>query len=347
MRALAISADGKHAVSGSFDTSAIRWSLERNAAEQVLRFHDGAVNAVAFCQDGRIATGGEDAHIAIWQPGEPQPADGARRPHRADRGAGGVARRQDCSPRHRGITPCGCGRLPAARRACSKAMRRTSTASPSRPTASALVSAGYDATLRIWPLRRRRADRRDAADAAQYGGGRARRRDRHRRRRRQGLFPFAAGRAARRGRRPRATPIIAVAVSRRRQAGRRRRHPRLGRDHRPQRPQARAHAGRTRPAGVVGGLLSRQPHAAHRRHRPHDPPLGCDQRRADRRGRGRRAGRSAGAPMPAIRGARGVPRLRRLPHAVARRRQPRRPDARAAFSAAGSRRCPATIFRRR
>ena len=47
VRAIAISADGKRAVSGSFDTSAIRWSLERNVAEQVLRFHDAAVNAVA------------------------------------------------------------------------------------------------------------------------------------------------------------------------------------------------------------------------------------------------------------------------------------------------------------
>jgi cytochrome c len=32
VRALAISPDGTLAVSGSFDTSAIRWSLERNAA---------------------------------------------------------------------------------------------------------------------------------------------------------------------------------------------------------------------------------------------------------------------------------------------------------------------------
>ena len=46
VRALAISPDGKHAISGSFDTSAIRWSLERNVAEQVMRFHDNAVNAV-------------------------------------------------------------------------------------------------------------------------------------------------------------------------------------------------------------------------------------------------------------------------------------------------------------
>ena len=40
VRALAVSADGQTAVSGSFDSSAIRWSLTRNAAEQVLRFHD-------------------------------------------------------------------------------------------------------------------------------------------------------------------------------------------------------------------------------------------------------------------------------------------------------------------
>src|SRR5258706_15845530 len=74
VRALAISPDGTQALSGSFDTSVIRWSLQRNAAEQVLRFHDGAVNAVVFLSDGRIATSGEDARIAIWRPGEPQPA---------------------------------------------------------------------------------------------------------------------------------------------------------------------------------------------------------------------------------------------------------------------------------
>ena len=34
VRALAISPDGKTAVSGSFDTSAIRWSLTRNAVER-------------------------------------------------------------------------------------------------------------------------------------------------------------------------------------------------------------------------------------------------------------------------------------------------------------------------
>lgn len=73
VRALAISADGQSVLSGSFDSSAIRWSLSRNAAEQVLRFHDSAVNAVAILPDGRSVTAGEDGRIAVWRPGVAQP----------------------------------------------------------------------------------------------------------------------------------------------------------------------------------------------------------------------------------------------------------------------------------
>jgi cytochrome c len=73
VRALAISSDGMRVISGSFDTSAIRWSLSRNVAEQVMRFHDGPVNAVAWLKDGRIVTAGGDAHIAIWTPGQQAP----------------------------------------------------------------------------------------------------------------------------------------------------------------------------------------------------------------------------------------------------------------------------------
>src|SRR5262249_47134392 len=36
VRAVAIAPDGETAISGSFDSSAIRWSLKRNAALQVL-----------------------------------------------------------------------------------------------------------------------------------------------------------------------------------------------------------------------------------------------------------------------------------------------------------------------
>ena len=74
VRALAVSSDGKTAVSASFDETVIRWSLARDAAEQVLRFHDGSVNAVALLPDGRLATAGEDGRIAIWAPGADRPA---------------------------------------------------------------------------------------------------------------------------------------------------------------------------------------------------------------------------------------------------------------------------------
>src|SRR5246127_5949966 len=73
VRAIAVSSDGNVALSGSFDTAAIRWSLKTQSAEQVLRFHSDAVNAVAFLKDGRMATAGADARIAIWTPGREQP----------------------------------------------------------------------------------------------------------------------------------------------------------------------------------------------------------------------------------------------------------------------------------
>jgi cytochrome c len=73
VRALAISADGQSAISGSFDSTAIRWSLTRNAAEQVLRFHSDAVNAVALLGEKRAATAGADGRIAIWTFGRTEP----------------------------------------------------------------------------------------------------------------------------------------------------------------------------------------------------------------------------------------------------------------------------------
>lgn len=73
VRALAISADGQSLISGGFDSTAIRWSLPRNSAEQVLRFHADAVNAVAWLGDGRAATAGADGRVAIWTAGKAEP----------------------------------------------------------------------------------------------------------------------------------------------------------------------------------------------------------------------------------------------------------------------------------
>ena len=73
MKSVAVSSDGTQVVSGSFDTSAIAWSLASSSAIQVLRFHESAVNAVGLLPDGRIVTGGEDGRIAIWQSGSAQP----------------------------------------------------------------------------------------------------------------------------------------------------------------------------------------------------------------------------------------------------------------------------------
>ncbi|WP_461354407.1 c-type cytochrome [Bradyrhizobium sp. USDA 4454] len=73
VRAIAISGDGNSLLSGSFDTAAIRWSLKTESAEQVLRFHSDAVNAVAFLKDGRMVTAGADAKVAIWTFGRQRP----------------------------------------------------------------------------------------------------------------------------------------------------------------------------------------------------------------------------------------------------------------------------------
>jgi cytochrome c len=151
VRALAISPDGTQAVSGSFDTSAIRWSLTRNAAEQVLRFHDGAVNAVVLLRDGRIATSGEDARIAIWRPGEPQPMTvltGHEAPVVAlavsPDGTALASASWDHTAR---LWPLASG---APRVIAGHAQNVNGVAFA--PDGRALITAGYDATLRITPL---------------------------------------------------------------------------------------------------------------------------------------------------------------------------------------------------
>jgi cytochrome c len=151
VRALAISPDGSEAVSGSFDTSAIRWSLTRNVAEQVMRFHDGAVNAVAWLKDGCIVTAGADAHIAIWTPGKSEPdkvLDGHSGPIASLAvsldGKWLASGSWDHSVR---LWPLA-GGAPSVLEGNSQNVNGVAFT----PDGGSLVSAGYDATLRIWRL---------------------------------------------------------------------------------------------------------------------------------------------------------------------------------------------------
>src|SRR6516225_8718836 len=149
VRALAISADGLHAISGSFDTSAISWSLSRNVAEQVMRFHDGPVNAVVFLRDGRVATGGGDAHIALWRPGEQTPdtvLDGHNGPVVAlaaspdDKFLGSAS--WDRTVR---VWPLA-GGTPRVLEGNTQNVNGVAFS----PDGTRIITAGYDATIRIW-----------------------------------------------------------------------------------------------------------------------------------------------------------------------------------------------------
>jgi cytochrome c len=151
VRALAISPDGTHAVSGSFDTSAIRWSLTTNSAEQVLRLHDGAVNAVTYLKDGRIVTAGEDAHIAIWTPGQQQP-------DKILDGHSGPIASVAVSPDNKVLASASWDRtirlwpLNSGDPRVLEGNTQNANGVAFSPDGKDVVSAGYDATVRIWPL---------------------------------------------------------------------------------------------------------------------------------------------------------------------------------------------------
>ncbi len=151
VRALAVSPDGMRLVSAGFDTTAIAWSLTSGSAEKVLRFHQGAVNAVVLLPDGRIATSGEDARIAIWQPSGGQPA-AVLEGHTAPVAALAV------SPDGKTLASASwdntvrlwplAGGAPRVLEGHQQNVNGVAFA----PDGRSVVSAGYDLTLRIWPV---------------------------------------------------------------------------------------------------------------------------------------------------------------------------------------------------
>lgn len=150
VRAIAVSADGQLAMTGSFDQSAILWNLAGGTADAVLRFHQGAVNAVVALAGQAFATGAEDGRIALWRGKATEPMqliEGHKGPIAA-----------------LAVSPDG-SRLASA--SWDETVRVTSLAGgdsakvleghkgPVNGVAflpsGEVVSAGYDATLRIWP----------------------------------------------------------------------------------------------------------------------------------------------------------------------------------------------------
>ncbi|MDO8980405.1 MAG: c-type cytochrome [Afipia sp.] len=151
VRALAISSDGQTLLSGSFDGSAIRWSLGRDAAEQVLRFHADTVNATALLKDGRAVTAGADGRIAIWSSGKQQP-DAVLEGHKAPiaalalspDGAMLASAAWDHTVR---LWPLA-GGGPRVLEGHTQNVNGLTFSGDGRN----LISVSYDLTLRIWPL---------------------------------------------------------------------------------------------------------------------------------------------------------------------------------------------------
>ncbi|KQP12132.1 c-type cytochrome [Methylobacterium sp. Leaf93] len=150
VRALAIAADGRMAISGGFDQSAILWGIDQGSALAILRFHSGAVNAVAALEGGRFVTASEDGRIAVWQGGRPEPvevfadhsgpivalavsADGTRL---ASASWDGTAQ----------IRPLAGGPVRVLRGHAGNVNAVAFLAD------GRLMTGGYDATLRVWPL---------------------------------------------------------------------------------------------------------------------------------------------------------------------------------------------------
>lgn len=149
VRAIAVAPDGTTAMTGSFDQSAILWSLSGGTAEAVLRFHEGAVNAVAAVPGLGFATGAEDGRIALWRGATAAPAE-IIEGHK-----GPVAALAVSADGRRIASASWDGTARVTKRDGGTALAFEGHEGPVNGVAflpgGGLVTAGYDATLRIWP----------------------------------------------------------------------------------------------------------------------------------------------------------------------------------------------------
>lgn len=149
VRALAAAIEAPLAISGSFDQSAIIWSLDQGTAVSVLRLHDGAVNAVAVLPEGRFATAGEDGRIALWRLGRGEP-------ERVIEAHKGPVVSLSLSPNGRSLASAswdGTARVTPLEEGEGRAFEghRGNVNGVAFRSDGSLVTAGYDLTVRIWP----------------------------------------------------------------------------------------------------------------------------------------------------------------------------------------------------
>jgi cytochrome c len=154
VRALAIAPDGESLISGSFDTSVIRWTLPGETAAQVMRFHAGAITSVAALPGGWALSGSEDGKIALWKPGDAAPAtvlNGHTGPVAALAIAepiGGIA-----SASWDGTARVWIGSgIVSNQPLVFSGHKGQVNGVAFGPTLTTLITAGYDATVRITPL---------------------------------------------------------------------------------------------------------------------------------------------------------------------------------------------------
>jgi cytochrome c len=150
VRALAVSPDGARLLSGSFDATAIAWLLASGTAEKVLRFHEGAVNAVSFLKDGRVATGGEDGRIAIWRLPFDKPAT-VLQGHTAPIVGLAVSADGQTLASASWDTTARLWPLSDGSARVLEGHQQNVNGVAFAPDGRAVVTAGYDLTVRIWP----------------------------------------------------------------------------------------------------------------------------------------------------------------------------------------------------
>lgn len=148
VRALALS--GGALASAGFDQSMIVWDLGTGRARAVVRWHAGAVNALAPLPGGGFASAGEDGRIALW------PAQPAAQPDRVLEGHSEPVAALALSPDGRFLGSAawdGTARIWRLADGSARVLeghRGNVNAIVFRPDGVA-ATAGFDGTIRLWP----------------------------------------------------------------------------------------------------------------------------------------------------------------------------------------------------